>query len=101
MIRRPPRSTLFPYTTLSRSLVEVAVRRAGQEERRVVDEHPTDRRCDHRSELIVLDRVPHVEQEHATGAQHPSHLSERGRSIGKEHHPELTHHRIEARITER
>src|SRR3712207_8065454 len=25
MIRRPPRSTLFPYTTLSRSLVSVAV----------------------------------------------------------------------------
>src|SRR3712207_8007048 len=28
MIRRPPRSTLFPYTTLFRSLAEVA-RRAG------------------------------------------------------------------------
>src|SRR3712207_7622758 len=25
MIRRPPRSTLFPYTTLFRSLLEVAV----------------------------------------------------------------------------
>src|SRR3712207_8093259 len=25
MIRRPPRSTLFPYTTLFRSLVQVAV----------------------------------------------------------------------------
>src|SRR2546426_9000728 len=30
MIRRPPRSTLFPYTTLFRSLVHVARRRAGQ-----------------------------------------------------------------------
>src|SRR2546430_8026613 len=27
MIRRPPRSPLFPYTTLSRSLEELAVRR--------------------------------------------------------------------------
>src|SRR5258708_27388051 len=27
MIRRPPRSTLFPYTTLFRSMVDVAVRR--------------------------------------------------------------------------
>src|SRR2546425_9092229 len=27
MIRRPPRSTLFPYTTLFRSLVEALVRR--------------------------------------------------------------------------
>src|SRR2546430_3179513 len=26
MIRRPPRSTLFPYTTLFRSLIELAVR---------------------------------------------------------------------------
>src|SRR3712207_7262321 len=26
MIRRPPRSTLFPYTTLFRSMVEAAVR---------------------------------------------------------------------------
>src|SRR3712207_8330343 len=26
MIRRPPRSTLFPYTTLFRSLVEMAVK---------------------------------------------------------------------------
>src|SRR5437764_5937266 len=28
MIRRPPRSTLFPYTTLFRSLVRVDARRA-------------------------------------------------------------------------
>src|SRR5689334_24684771 len=27
MIRRPPRSTLFPYTTLFRSLEEIALRR--------------------------------------------------------------------------
>src|SRR2546430_10384920 len=32
MIRRPPRSTLFPYTTLFRSVgVEVLVRREGDE----------------------------------------------------------------------
>src|SRR5260370_36694963 len=31
MIRRPPRSTLFPYTTLFRSAVEGGVRVAGQE----------------------------------------------------------------------
>src|SRR3712207_5122965 len=30
MIRRPPRSTLFPYTTLFRSLPEDAVRAAGR-----------------------------------------------------------------------
>src|SRR2546426_2446711 len=31
MIRRPPRSTLFPYTTLFRSLVEQEERRAREE----------------------------------------------------------------------
>jgi len=30
MIRRPPRSTLFPYTTLFRSLIGVAVVRSGR-----------------------------------------------------------------------
>src|SRR2546430_10817300 len=29
MIRRPPRSTLFPYTTLFRSVLEVKSRRVG------------------------------------------------------------------------
>src|SRR3989449_3290813 len=33
MIRRPPRSTLFPYTTLFRSLGLGEVRRAGQSQR--------------------------------------------------------------------
>src|SRR2546426_5404132 len=33
MIRRPPRSTLFPYTTLFRSRGEVAVRRAAGRDR--------------------------------------------------------------------
>src|SRR3712207_7756483 len=33
MIRRPPRSTLFPYTTLFRSEEQVLVRRADAEER--------------------------------------------------------------------
>src|SRR5256885_7812701 len=28
MIRRPPRSTLFPYTTLFRSIISIGVRRA-------------------------------------------------------------------------
>src|SRR2546426_5124374 len=31
MIRRPPRSTLFPYTTLFRSLVDELVHREGDE----------------------------------------------------------------------
>src|SRR5690242_21031892 len=34
MIRRPPRSTLFPYTTLFRSVSEVRGRKHGASERR-------------------------------------------------------------------
>src|SRR5437588_3552487 len=34
MIRRPPRSTLFPYTTLFRSGADPAVERAGARDRR-------------------------------------------------------------------
>src|SRR5688572_33362581 len=33
MIRRPPRSTLFPYTTLFRSLAELLRRHRGQQQR--------------------------------------------------------------------
>src|SRR3712207_6880452 len=40
MIRRPPRSTLFPYTTLFRS------GRAGAEEAHVVEEETEGRRAD-------------------------------------------------------
>src|SRR2546421_8901540 len=37
MIRRPPRSTLFPYTTLFRSVMGVGVPR-GEQQRRVADD---------------------------------------------------------------
>src|SRR3712207_6920857 len=40
MIRRPPRSTLFPYTTLFRSvLADVPVARVGVHRRRDVGDH--------------------------------------------------------------
>src|SRR2546425_5135092 len=59
MIRRPPRSTLFPYTTLFRSVVSHAgpardrlrqVRRRGTRRRR----GPGDRSEEHTSELQSL-----------------------------------------------
>src|SRR3712207_8737464 len=37
MIRRPPRSTLFPYTTLFRSRQELALQRLGAALRRILD----------------------------------------------------------------
>src|SRR2546430_13695902 len=55
MIRRPPRSTLFPYTTLFRSQREPEVRRPHGEQRgrRAVHPEAEERRVterDHRSE---------------------------------------------------
>src|SRR5256886_14872165 len=49
MIRRPPRSTLFPYTTLFRSLPEVAVR--GVEPSPVRAHHP---------QVVIGERAPVV-----------------------------------------
>src|SRR2546425_5965830 len=68
MIRRPPRSTLFPYTTLFRSvrdaaeqrqhggLLELVLRALTQvrQERGVVGHRPTARSEEHTSELQSL-----------------------------------------------
>src|SRR2546430_11961541 len=53
MIRRPPRSTLFPYTTLFRSLKAVTEARGGAEERIFVR---GDRQVDYGSVMKVIDR---------------------------------------------
>src|SRR2546430_17424721 len=45
MIRRPPRSTLFPYTTLFRSLPEVVP---------IDDEVPSERLLEARMEFVAL-----------------------------------------------
>src|SRR5437588_12154900 len=54
MIRRPPRSTLFPYTTLFRSLEALLARIANQRARRGVAEGAL--------ELGARDVVQHIEQ---------------------------------------
>src|SRR5689334_23752339 len=46
MIRRPPRSTLFPYTTLFRSLLQ-EIRRTGICSRGAGTDRPPDRGQDH------------------------------------------------------
>src|SRR5260370_16372863 len=56
MIRRPPRSTLFPYTTLFRSLLTRDLAPQQQSLRRAAEaddarEHPADRSEEHTSEL--------------------------------------------------
>src|SRR2546425_5941441 len=65
MIRRPPRSTLFPYTTLFRSLeleeaLRVTERHVG--ERRVVVEHAR------------VEEAGHHEAFHARSEEHTSEL---------------------------
>src|SRR5690348_17996180 len=77
MIRRPPRSTLFPYTTLFRSSVvrrgEVLFRGGGQQpleallERREADRAHHERRAGR----TVVDRRS---EEHTSELQSPVHL---------------------------
>src|SRR3712207_7071620 len=66
MIRRPPRSTLFPYTTLFRSEVERIAARGGRVER--VDRVFIDVRHDrpHAGEGFRVRRVDHAERVHRT-----------------------------------
>src|SRR5258708_23925320 len=78
MIRRPPRSTLFPYTTLFRSLArtprgihflyQAVVDARGGVEPRMVDDHGA----------LVFDATSHAREarseEHTSELQSPDHL---------------------------
>src|SRR2546422_8746932 len=55
MIRRPPRSTLFPYTTLFRSEGEVAVEEVTGQEEKDGGEDPGERPAAHGSQLAPAD----------------------------------------------
>src|SRR5438876_2574451 len=75
MIRRPPRSTLFPYTTLFRSVGEfprarlVAVGAAGERAHRAdIDAHPAL----FARELVAA--VGNRSEEHTSELQSPVHL---------------------------
>src|SRR2546422_3788181 len=65
MIRRPPRSTLFPYTTLFRSLAERAVAPLGLLERALVSRAGL-------GELVL--RHQHRSEEHTSELQSRLHL---------------------------
>src|SRR2546426_9962498 len=56
MIRRPPRSTLFPYTTLFRSLATRQWAGAGDPEGRIVDLEP------HAARLLGIASEPHPDE---------------------------------------
>src|SRR5947208_13258271 len=74
MIRRPPRSTLFPYTTLFRSQrpadVARAARRPGSEQER--PEHEQEPGSER--ERPGRERVPERSEEHTSELQSPDHL---------------------------
>src|SRR5947208_13329145 len=86
MIRRPPRSTLFPYTTLFRSVIEplYAAYRARLRERR--EREPLDLDLPERKIILkpygTVDRVivpPRLDahrrsEEHTSELQSPDHL---------------------------
>src|SRR5258708_12762240 len=71
MIRRPPRSTLFPYTTLFRSLVIEALGLA-------VDHHAQRDAVDARADAAVVQRRARIDghrsEEHTSELQSPDHL---------------------------
>src|SRR2546429_1258902 len=61
MIRRPPRSTLFPYTTLFRSCAIEGARQVGAARLEVVDRGAVrGERVDAVGERIRMDRDEHV-----------------------------------------
>src|SRR3989442_10787864 len=81
MIRRPPRSTLFPYTTLFRSHVELRSRRFQLTQIvSIVDAHPEPRARGERREAPELRRADdfvgdqHRSEEHTSELQSRPHL---------------------------
>src|SRR5438552_12457803 len=86
MIRRPPRSTLFPYTTLFRSLRGVGIDAAARARERVLRAHGRLRESrseEHTSELqspdhlvcrLLLEKKKKNAYTHLT--EHPNLLSE-------------------------
>src|SRR5439155_22410720 len=70
VIRRPPRSTLFPYTTLFRSLVRLLL-------------VPLDRGLGavHLDEQVVLPPVADLRRGHGRSEEHTSELQSRGHLV--------------------
>src|SRR5258708_27118307 len=72
MIRRPPRSTLFPYTTLFRSLFRRLLERVEQRPELFVDIAQDHVVCD--QFLINLRQLFERSEEHTSELQSPDHL---------------------------
>src|SRR5258708_20462892 len=82
MIRRPPRSTLFPYTTLFRSLAAVQVCRASRCRRRRLPTPPPHVAATPRAVVLISTTTFRFKQrgknerseEHTSELQSPDHL---------------------------
>src|SRR3712207_8274658 len=74
MIRRPPRSTLFPYTTLFRSRAPVAVEcRPGRDHGHVLDAERPERGLDEEPEAVAHD----LDGDAGRSEEHTSELQSR------------------------
>src|SRR5258708_14618050 len=71
MIRRPPRSTLFPYTTLFRSHIRLRHADHGSEDHRRRRDDPED------GTPVALERLERGQrsEEHTSELQSPDHLA--------------------------
>ena len=78
----------------------VAMRYAGQEARRVGGEALRQRLGHGVGKFVLVDRIPHVEEQRASGAEHAPGLCERLALVGEEHDPELAHDQIERLVGE-
>src|SRR5690349_23249669 len=75
MLRRPPRSTLFPYTTLFRSQDDLAV--AQHHSRRHHRRHPLTGRDHVEAARVQILLAQHVVEDHARSEEHTSELQSR------------------------
>src|SRR3712207_8014213 len=84
MIRRPPRSTLFPYTTLFRSLADVGQRRgdrdvlaeAGGDDPAALVAEDLQQLREHAAEVLGLDRPGGVVRAEPRAGRSEEHTSE-------------------------
>src|SRR5438105_11814129 len=68
MLRRPPRSTLFPYTTLFRSPGP----RPRDRPRRCASRTASPKSCSRRSQLVSIDQALAKQPEHRRQSKHKS-----------------------------
>src|SRR3712207_7304137 len=77
MIRRPPRSTLFPYTTLFRSITQAAAARLAYDLARVYEEAPAGGSLQAVVRSSLFAQLADLEDQLARSEEHTSELQSR------------------------